>query len=118
MKTILVVDDELPIVEIISDVLEYEGYQVLTASNGKEAFACLETTQVDLVLSDIMMPVMDGSELCKRILASAAFSSIPVVLMSAVHSLTLLEGCKYDGFVKKPFQVSDLINAVTSVLRA
>jgi two-component system, OmpR family, alkaline phosphatase synthesis response regulator PhoP len=83
MKTILVVDDEPPIVEIVALVLKYEGYEVLTAGNGREALACLERSEVHLVLSDMMMPVMDGRALCKHIEADAAYGSVPVVLMSS-----------------------------------
>jgi CheY-like chemotaxis protein len=115
-QTILVVDDEQPVVVVVAGVLEYAGYQVLTAGNGKEALAYLEKGKVDLVLSDMMMPVMDGTELCRRIAADAAFSSIPFVLMSATHTVARLDGCKYAAFLKKPFDVQELLRAVASVL--
>ncbi len=115
-QTILVVDDEQPVVVVVAGVLEYAGYQVLTAGNGKEALAYLEKGKVDLVLSDMMMPVMDGTELCKWIAADAAFSSIPFVLMSATHTVARLDGCKYAAFLKKPFDVQELLRAVASVL--
>lgn len=117
MKTILVVDDELPIVEMAATVLEEEGYRVLTAAHGKEALACLAQNKVDLVLSDMMMPVMDGRELCRRIEADAAYSSIPVVLMSSTHSAAQLDGCPHAAFLGKPFDVQRLLMAVASALR-
>ena len=116
MKTILVVDDELPIVEVIASVLTYEGYHVLTATNGKEALFCLGTSRVDLVLSDIMMPVMDGRELCRRLEADPAYSWMPVVLMSATHSSAQLEGCKHTAFVGKPFDILRLLSVVAWAL--
>jgi CheY-like chemotaxis protein len=67
MQTILVVEDELPIAELIAVILGYAGYQTLVAGNGQEAFAYLDAGRPDLILSDIMMPVMDGRELCKRL---------------------------------------------------
>lgn len=117
MKTILVVDDEQPIVEIIATVLEDEGYQVLTAGDGKEALACLEQNEIDLVLSDFMMPIMDGRELCNRIKADAAHSTIPFVLMSGTHSAGQLDGCRHAAFLGKPFDLQKLRMVVASVLR-
>ena len=98
-------------------MLEAEGYKVLTAGNGKEALACLEQNKVDLVLSDMMMPVMDGRELCKRIEADAAHSTIPFVLMSGTHSTGQLDGCKPTAFLGKPFDMRKLLMVVASVLR-
>ena len=115
-KTILVVEDELPIAEIIAMILEYEGYHVLTARDGRAALACLEQTKVDLVLSDVMMPVMDGVELCRQMAASVAHNSIPVVLMSAVYRFARLDGCECAAFIRKPFELEQLIEAVASVL--
>jgi CheY-like chemotaxis protein len=114
--TILVVDDEQPVVEVVAGVLEYAGYRVLTAGNGKLALAYLEKGKVDLVLSDMMMPVMDGTELCKRITADAAFSSIPFVLMSATYTAARLDGCRYSAFLRKPFDMQELLRTVASVL--
>jgi two-component system alkaline phosphatase synthesis response regulator PhoP len=116
VKTVLVVDDELPIVEVVAAVLQQEGYQVLTAGDGREALACLENGNVDLVLSDMMMPVMDGRELCKQIEVDPALSSTPIVLMSATHNPASLDGCRHAGFLKKPFDVQELVRAVTSIL--
>ena len=115
-QTILVVDDEQPVVEVVAGVLEYAGYRVLTAGNGKEALAYLEKGKVDLVLSDMMMPVMDGTQLCKRIAADAAHNSIPFVLMSATHTVARLDGCRYAGFLRKPFDIQELLRLVASVL--
>ncbi|MEO8285004.1 MAG: response regulator [Chloroflexota bacterium] len=117
MKMILVVDDELSIVEVVATLLEQEGYKVLTAAGGKEALACLEKNKVDLVLSDMMMPVMDGRELCKRIGADATHSAIPVVLMSGTHSAAHLDGCRYAAFLGKPFDMQKLLSVVASALR-
>ncbi len=116
MKTILVVDDELTIVEIVATILENEGYEVLTAGDGKEALAYLEKSKVDLVLSDMMMPVMDGRELCKRIEAHPVHNSIPIILMSATHNASRLDGCRHAEFLQKPFEMHNLLLAVESVL--
>lgn len=116
MQTILVVEDELPIAELIAVILGYAGYQTLVAGNGQEAFAYLDAGHPDLILSDIMMPVMDGRELCKRLHAHREHSSIPVVLMSAAYSSINLDGCKHVGFLRKPFGAEELLQAVANIL--
>ncbi len=64
MKTILVVDDEFSNVQALRFILEDQGYEVLTAWNGEDALALLETHPVNLVITDLRMPIMDGLELC------------------------------------------------------
>lgn len=117
MHTILVVDDELPIVEVLTDILEYAGYQVLSAPSGQAALACLAQRVVDVVLSDVMMPQMDGYTLCQRIQANPAHREIPVVLMSAARSGLKLEGCTYQALLAKPFDIDEVIRTMEQVLR-
>jgi two-component system alkaline phosphatase synthesis response regulator PhoP len=116
MQTILVVEDELPIAELIAVILGHAGYQTLVAGNGQEAVTCLDAGRPDLILSDIMMPIMDGRELCKRLHAHPEHSSIPVVLMSAAYSSVNLDGCKHAGFLRKPFGAEELLQAVANIL--
>lgn len=116
MQTILVVEDELPIAEIIIAILRETGYETVVASNGQEAFACLEMIRPDLILSDIMMPVMDGRELCKRLRVHPQHNSIPVILMSAAYSSVILDGCKHVAFLKKPFEVQELVRTLNNIL--
>ncbi|HYP40549.1 MAG TPA: response regulator [Chloroflexia bacterium] len=116
MQTILVVEDELPIAEMVIAILGYAGYKVVVVGNGQEALASLEDLRPDLILSDIMMPVMDGRELCKRLQAHPEHNSIPLVLMSAVHNPNNLDGCKHAEFVKKPFTVEELLDAVSKII--
>ena len=116
MQTILVVEDELPIAEVVTTVLEYAGYLTVVAGNGREALEHLESTRPDLILSDIMMPIMDGRELCKRLDAHPEHNSIPVVLMSSAYSSINLDGCKHVAFLKKPFDIEDLVKTLSSAL--
>jgi two-component system, OmpR family, alkaline phosphatase synthesis response regulator PhoP len=116
MQTILVVEDELPIAEMVIAVLGYAGYKVVVVGNGQEALASLEDLRPDLILSDIMMPVMDGRELCKRLQAHPEHSSIPLVLMSAAHHPSNRDGCKYAAFIRKPFTVEELLEPVSKTL--
>ena len=116
MPTILVVEDELPISDIIISILSIADYRVVVARNGQEALVCLEGERPDLILSDIMMPVMDGRDLCKKLHAHPEHSSIPVVLMSAAYTSINLDGCKHSAFLKKPFAVDELLSTVSNTI--
>lgn len=110
MSTVLVVEDEPTIREFVDDVLTGEGYQVSTASNGQEALTQLATAAPDLVLLDIMMPVLDGREVLKRMRADPTLSGITVLVMSAAAHPALLVGA--DRFLPKPFDLDQLLLAV------
>ncbi len=81
-QTILIVDDETDVIQALRFRLETSGYKVLTASNGRQALEHLEKTKVDLVLSDFMMPEINGLELAERIKSNAAWSEAKLVLFS------------------------------------
>ncbi len=114
-KKILLVEDEPAIAELLLDFLEDEGYQVTVASNGQEGWERLVEVQPDVVLADVMMPMVDGRQLCREINHDPHFSSIPVVLMSASREEHCRRGCDCAAFLPKPFeleQVADTINAI------
>ena len=116
MPRILVVDDEQAISQVLHDLLVDEGYEVLTAGNGREALASMADGRPDLVLSDVMMPVMGGAELCQALAANPHYGAIPVVLMSAAGEGTTRERCSYAAFVAKPFNLLDILDTVERVL--
>ncbi|HWW38254.1 response regulator transcription factor [Pedobacter sp.] len=102
---ILLVDDNEDILDFISDDLS-EKFQVLVALNGKEGLLRLEQEIVHLVISDVMMPEMDGFEFCKRIKSSIEFSHIPVILLTAKNTMqSKIEGLELgaDVYMEKPF---------------
>jgi CheY-like chemotaxis protein len=116
MPTILVVDDEPAILDMLQDILQSEGYDVVAVPNGKQGLACLVQTRPDLILSDVMMPEMDGRAFCRALQADPAFSVIPVVLMSAAPAPDVEEDVKYAAFLSKPFDIDTLIRAIVAVL--
>jgi CheY-like chemotaxis protein len=83
MKRVLIVDDEQDIRDALSDVMECEGYQVFTAENGKQGFEILVNTPPDVILLDLMMPIMDGREFLRIKESLPELASIPVIVMSA-----------------------------------
>lgn len=81
---VLIVDDERIILELLRDVLEEEGFVVLTAANGREALQVIERTPIALVLTDLMMPEVSGMELARQLHTNPVTAAIPIMLMSAV----------------------------------
>ena len=116
MKTILVVDDELVIANMLRTVLEAEGYRVVMAGNGQEGLESVARNQVDLVLCDLMMPVLDGAELCYALKSTPTHQAIPIVLMSAIGMLLIPDGCPYDGFLGKPFNLDEVLKLVKQLI--
>src|SRR5215212_8600286 len=101
MPMILIVEDETSIATLLRDVLEDEGYTVLLARNGQEALDLLGTHHPALVLTDVMMPIVDGFALCRAIQANPAYQGIPVLVMSAIIDPPATDGCRAIGFLKK-----------------
>ena len=115
--TILIADDEPEIRTLLRLYLENENYQIIEAENGKQALELLKKEHVDLCLLDIMMPEMDGIEMCRQI---RKFSNIPVIFLSAKSAdldKILGLGCGADDYVTKPFSPLELTARVKSQLR-
>jgi two-component system, OmpR family, response regulator MprA len=111
--TVLVVEDEPAIREVVADLLQDEGYAVRQASDGLQAIEELEVDDVDLVLSDVRMPRLDGPSLARRLRGRGR--AVPVVLMSAVDVEVDLPGVR---FLPKPFERDHLLHVIGSVLGA
>lgn len=117
---ILVVDDYEPNLSGLRQLLEYAGYDVVTARNGREALTQVETHRPDLVLMDVVMPELTGVEACAALKREAATRLIPVVLVSAVQERgTRLDGLDAgaDDFLNKPVDPEELFARVRSLVR-
>src|SRR4051794_15688014 len=117
--SVLAVDDQHTNLRLLDAVLTPRGHRVLTACSGPEALDVLETEDVDIVLLDILMPGMDGHEVCRRIRARPATEFLPVVMITASGTdqrlLALQSGA--DDFITKPFDQGELLARVASLAR-
>ncbi|HCG02271.1 MAG TPA: response regulator [Chloroflexi bacterium] len=107
MATILIVDDEEPFRELLGDVLEHAGYRILLAINGRHAVELLERERADLVLADVMMPVLNGASLCRLLKSEPGTASMPIILMSAAGQ-RVAEGTGADAYLDKPFDLDQM----------
>lgn len=115
MATILIVEDEQSIAQLLQEILEDQGHSVGLASNGKEALERLAHLTPQVVVSDVMMPILGGVGLCHSLQRDPSYQDIPVVLMSAGHEQHVSD-CRYTAFLAKPFQVDDLLTLVERVV--
>ena len=119
MATILVVDDEFGIGELLEALLEDEGHRVLTATNGRHGLERVAEARPDLVISDLMMPVMDGAGLLRSLRESPAWRDIPFVLMCALPEASIADRISgYDAFLRKPFKLTAISAVVARLLPA
>jgi two-component system, OmpR family, alkaline phosphatase synthesis response regulator PhoP len=119
MPRILAVDDEPNIVRLIQVNLERHGYQVETANNGAQALAKIRENRPDLLVSDVMMPEMDGFELLSSIRRDPALSDLPVIMLTAkAQDANVMEGYSRgaDMYLTKPFNPAELLQFVKRIL--
>ena len=116
--TVLVVEDNTEMLHFIGQEINVH-YNVVTAGNGEEAIARLQEYGIQLIISDIMMPVMDGFTLLKKIKTNLEFSHIPIILLTAKNTLqSRMEGLELgaDAYIDKPFSMDLLLSQVTNLL--
>ena len=117
---ILVVDDQTQNIELIEAYLAPQGYEVLTAANGREALGKIYSNKVDLILLDVMMPGMDGFEVIRKIRQRDKNRLLPIILVTALHETEdrikgVEAGC--DDFLSKPVDKIELLVRVQSLLK-
>ena len=118
LPLILLVDDDEEILDFLERILSIK-YSVLKAPGGAEALNILASEAVQLVISDVMMPEMDGFELCKRIKSDVEHSHIPVILLTAKNTIqSKIEGLEIgaDAYIEKPFSKEHLLAQIASLL--
>jgi CheY-like chemotaxis protein len=118
MKQVLVVEDEYGNAEVMQLLLETAGYRVLSASNGRAALELLDSETPDLILSDFMMPIMNGGEFGLELRRRPALKDIPFVFMSGTSEAVLRHSFSdYDAILQKPFEVDGLLALVARLIQ-
>jgi adenylate cyclase len=117
--TVLAVDDQPLNLRLLDAVLSPNGYRVITASSGEQALELLPSSGIDLVLLDIVMPGIDGYEVCRRIRSDPGMAFLPVVMITARgdHEKTQAIKAGADDFISKPFHQGELLARVASLAR-
>lgn len=118
MTQILVVEDDAHMLEMILILLNHEGYRVRGAVNGKEALAEMESSPADLIVLDVMMPVMDGWDLCREL--RILNPELPIIMITAKHETSQKVkgfGLGADDYLVKPFDPQELVIRIKAVLR-
>ncbi len=118
-RTIFIADDELDFVSTLKSRLEFEGFGVTTAADGREAVQRITREKPDLVLLDIMMPAMNGYQVCRELKGQADTRAIPILMLTAKSQ----ESDKFwgkeagaDDYVTKPFDMEELIDKIKGML--
>lgn len=120
MKRILLVEDEKNIVRVVTYNLEREGYQVSTAKDGEEALEKARRESPDLILLDLMLPKMDGLEVCRQLKAQPKTAHLPIIMLTAkTQEADRIVGLEMgaDDYIPKPFSPRELVARVKAVLR-
>ncbi len=115
--SVLIVDDEFGLADVTADLLKDAGYDVVLAINGKIGLASLAARHADIVIVDIMMPVMDGPEMIRRMRADPALASIPTILMTALpEAIPTGSAALHDAVLVKPFSLAELLRVMARLL--
>ena len=117
MQTIVLIDDEFGLADVLAATLSDAGFRVFTAVNGSQGLAAMAEHPPDLVLLDYMMPLLDGPGVLRAMRADPALASIPVVMMSAMpEAVVQRRTSDYAAFLRKPFDFEQLLDAVNLAL--
>jgi twitching motility two-component system response regulator PilH len=120
MSTVMVVDDSVTLREMIADLLKGRGLNVTVASDGVEALEQIKANRPDLVVLDIVMPRMNGYEVCRRLKSDPKTQSLPVVMCSSKsEEFDRYWGMKQgaDAYIAKPFHPQELVGTIKQLLR-
>src|SRR3954469_26030584 len=118
--TILIIDDEKDLIELVRYNLDKEGYDVISAGDGQTGLEIAQRHKLDLIVLDLMMPGMDGLEVCRRLRADARTGRIPLIMLTAkATEADRIVGLELgsDDYITKPFSPRELIARVKAILR-
>jgi len=115
---LLLVEDDLDLAELTAELLEQHGYEVSISPNGLAALHSLARRPADLILLDVMLPIMSGLEMLEEVRSHPAMSNVPVVLVTAMRELVAPgPGVMHDAIVTKPFEPAQLLRVIDELLK-
>lgn len=113
----LIVEDEESAAEVLATILELEGFQVTIAANGKRAVELLAEVQPELIITDYMMPVMDGIEMAQVVRRTPACAAVPILMTSGVPESAVQQYASIlSAFLRKPFRIDALLATIDRLL--
>lgn len=118
-RRILLVDDEPSVVKIVGKRLEVEGFDVLIAMDGQEGLMKAQSERPDLIILDLMLPKLNGYELCSKLKQDARYQKIPVIMFTAKakeQDEQLGMECGANAFVRKPFRAQELLEHIRTLM--
>lgn len=122
VSRILIVDDDPTIVQMLSDILTDEGYEVATATQSLRAFDRAKEAQPDLILMDIMMPYLDGLDQIKLFSLDDDLKDVPIIVITAkaraLDGIEDLKALRIVDYLYKPFEISDLLDKIKNAIKA
>jgi DNA-binding response OmpR family regulator len=116
---ILIVDDDPLLLQLVEHILERDGCKTITAMDGEEALKKVETEKPDLVILDVMIPGIDGLDVCRRLRSQPGTANLPIVMVSArskVSDRLAGLGAGADEYIAKPFDVGNLTDCIAALL--
>jgi DNA-binding response OmpR family regulator len=116
---VLVVDDEHSIVDAVATALRYEGFEVAEAMTGREALAAAQETAFDLIVLDVMLPDINGKEVCQRVRSDKTMDTVKIICISGMVEDDKVDELKAAGandFLRKPFEVDRLVDRICQLL--
>lgn len=117
-KRILIVDDEFGLADIVAEILTESGYDVTIAINGALGLASAHEKAPDLIMLDVMMPIMDGPSMLAALRQDPRFEHVPVIMMTAIReALPKTQPPRHQGVLYKPFSHTAMMNQVRTLLR-
>jgi CheY-like chemotaxis protein len=115
-RRVLLVEDDDHLRETLHELLSGAGYEVIGAENGLEALDWLSRLSVNVIVTDLLMPVMGGHELIRRVRESAAWNAIPILLLSGYADLAPYRDLPVEGVLLKPFDLAELLTRIQQMI--
>lgn len=116
MKQILIVDDELDIAESMASLLESEGFNVRAVYGGPAGVEAMKAKCPDLVVMDVMMPILKGVDVVKLMKNDPHLSKVPILMMSASKEPAKEIGVEWNSFIRKPFDIDELLSEINRLV--